>query len=258
MVGVPLADFGGVGVVLQPGFGAADNVPERGGVGGEGQFGAALFVAYPVDGYFRVAVEYLLHVVLLEVGEAVDYGKEFAYVVCPQGCDEVEELLACGDVDPLVFHRPGIAAAGSVDRDTVQLGTWHTARAHNGHAVFVYPHHRRLGGRGGVGFLYFVVGTLVGIAGGFEGVEGFVLRGTDTGDLLLTVGPVVVDAGRITLPNNVVFLFLCHRIEVQRYKLFLIYGFLFVSLHFKRILKTVYNEENHFYATCAVRFVHCM
>ena len=27
---------------------------------------------------------------------------------------------------------------------------------------------------------------------------------------------------------------------------------------FKRILKTVYNEENHFYATCAVRFVHGM
>ena len=102
------------------------------------------------------------------------------------------------------------------------------------------------------------VGALVGIAGGFEGVEGFVLRGTDTGDLLLAVGPVVVDTGRITLPHNVVFLFLCHRIEVQRYKLFLIYGFLFVSLHFKRILKTVYNEENHFYATCAVRFfVNC-
>lgn len=171
MVGVPLADFGGVGVVLQPGLGASYDAPELCGFGGEGQFGAALFVSYPVDGYFRVAVEYLLHVVLFEVGEAVDYGKEFAYVVCPQGCDEVEKLLASGDIDPLVFHRTRIAAAGGIDGDTVQLGAGNSARTHDGHSVLVHSHHRRLRDRGCVGPFYLVVGALVGIAGGFEGVE---------------------------------------------------------------------------------------
>ena len=109
--------------------------------------------------------------VLLEVGEAVDYGKEFAYVVCPQGCDEVEKLLACGNIDPLVFHRTGIAAAGGIDGDTVQLGAGNGARTHDGHSVFVHSHHRRLRDRGCVGSFYLVVGALVGIAGGFEGVE---------------------------------------------------------------------------------------
>ena len=68
VVGVPFAYFGGVGVVLQPCFGTADKVPDVVGLRGERQFGAALFVFYPVDGNFRVAVDVYVEVVLLEVG----------------------------------------------------------------------------------------------------------------------------------------------------------------------------------------------
>lgn len=75
---------------------------------------------------------------------------------------------------------------------------------------------------GGRGSLYLVVGSLVGILGGFEGVERLVLRRCHAYDLFFAVVPVVVNARHIALPHNVVFLFLCHRIEVQRYDFFLI------------------------------------
>lgn len=79
--------------------------------------------------------------VLFEVGEAVDYGKEFADVVGSYRCFVVEELLAVGYIDALVFHHTRIAAAGSIDGQTVEFGTWHRPRQYYGHAIFVHTDH---------------------------------------------------------------------------------------------------------------------
>jgi len=130
----------------------------------------------------------------------------------------------------LVLHHAWIAAAGSVDSQTVEFGARHIALAHEGHAVLVDAHHADISG---LGSFHFVIGAKAGTLGGLEGVERLVLGTCHAYHLLLTVGPVVVDAWRIALPHNVVFLFLCHRIGVQRYEVFPIYGFLFVSLQVK-------------------------
>ena len=144
-------------------------------------------------------------------------GQKLADVVGAHGRLVVEHLLAGGYIYALILHHAGVAAAGGIDGKAVELGAGHVALAHKGHAVLVHTHHALAGGRGA---LHLVVGADDGALGSLERVERLVLRPRHTDHLLLAVGPIVVDAWRIALPHNVVFLFLCHRIGVQRYEVF--------------------------------------
>ena len=174
---------------------------------------------------------------LLEVGKAVNDGKELADIIGTYGRLVVEQLLSGGDIDTLVFHHAGVAAAGGIDSKAVEYRAGYVALAYDGHAVFVYAHHVWLGG---LSAFHLVVGALEGTLGCFEAVERLVLGTRHTDDLLLAVAPIVVDARLIALPHNVVFLFFSHRIGMQRYEVFpilclfiCIIAFLFVSLHFQ-------------------------
>lgn len=176
--GVPLAYLGGVGVVVQPCFGTTDDVPQLGGLWGEGQLGAAFFATHPVDGVDRVAVEYLVHVVFFEIGKAVHDTEELAYVVGAYRGFEVEELLAGGDVDTLVFHHTGIAATGCVDSQGVENWRIVGAGKNGGDAVLVGCQYAGFAGWGrGVGGIAFADGycCVVGQAHcGFGFMEGAV------------------------------------------------------------------------------------
>ena len=141
VVGVPLADFGSVAVVLQPCFGTSDEVPDVVGLGRERQFGAAFFVFHPVDGNLRVAVDDLVEVVLFKVGEAVNYGKKLADIVSAHGQLVVEQLLAGGHVNALVLHYAGVPAAGGIHCQAVEFGAGYVTLADYRHAVLIYVYH---------------------------------------------------------------------------------------------------------------------
>ena len=67
----------------------------------------------------------------------MDDGQELADVVGALGGHVVEHLRAGGDVDALVLHHAGVAAAGRVDGQRIEHGRVVGAGLHGGHTVVI-------------------------------------------------------------------------------------------------------------------------
>ena len=217
-VGVPLEDGGGVGVVVEPCLGAANEVVEGCRLGVERQFGATLLGPYPALGGHRVGVERHADALLLEICQPVDYGKKLADIVGAEWRLEVEQLLPRSHMHSLILHHAGVAAAGGIHSEGVEL--WHgqprvAVGQQYGHALGIHAHHlahcglcyagqRGLLGRGDIHGGPQTEG-LLGLSERFKALE---LGAHHALHLPLAFLPSGVDAGTVALPHHIVFLFL--------------------------------------------------
>ena len=122
VVGVPLADLGGVTIGAEPVLGAVDIVPQFGGGGILWELAFTHFLPHPRESIDRVGVDNLVEMVFLQIAEAMNDGKELADIVGALGCLIMEDTRTRGDIDALILHHAGIAAAGRIDGEGIEDG----------------------------------------------------------------------------------------------------------------------------------------
>ena len=191
----------GIGVLAQPLLGALYQPEERFALGVARQLGLALLLPHPGYGVAAVAVHGHVQPLLLQQGQGVHDGQEFADVVRAIHGPQVKHLLSGGQVHAPVFHLPRVAAARRVH---------HQATRVHGLGQGDFGNLRRLPLRGaGRAAAYVLVrrcgkGTLRLRAC----VKRLELRPLVALRLQLAVRPLVVDARADACPDHVVFLFL--------------------------------------------------
>lgn len=212
-MGLPFEYGSVVGVGVKPLFGTLYDLPELLGLRGACQLGAALLLLDPEHRVDGIGIERRFgDVVLLDIGEAVDYGEELADVVGSHRCFVVEQLLTGVDVNPLIFHHSGVAAAGCIDGYGVEqrkfgegnLGIYDgESREGVGHE---YRRRCRRGGRGSGRRLLGRSGDIglgKSLSGLGEGGVRTILGRLETLYLSFAVGPIGVYARYASLPDDV-------------------------------------------------------
>ena len=77
------------------------------------------FLPHPTDCIDAVTVNGHIESLLFQQSQSVYDSEEFADIIRSFRRAKVEDFLAAGYVDSAIFHRTGVAAAGSVHRQTV-------------------------------------------------------------------------------------------------------------------------------------------
>ena len=86
---------------------------------GTRKLGLTFLLPHPADCIDAVTVDGHIESLLFQQSQSVYDSEEFADIIRSLRRAKVEDFLAAGYVDSAIFHRTGVAAAGSVHRQTV-------------------------------------------------------------------------------------------------------------------------------------------